>query len=59
MLGQEAGLLRPPVALQGFDGLADGPVQGAPALPQEALVGDVLDQGMLELVGGAGGSPRW
>jgi hypothetical protein len=30
--------------------LTDGPVQGASALPQEALIGDVLDQGVLELI---------
>src|SRR5262249_45320902 len=50
MVGQDGGLLARPLALQGFDGLADGPVQGTPALPQEGLIGDVLDQGMLKLI---------
>jgi hypothetical protein len=37
-----------PVLVQGFDGLPNGPVQGLASLPQETMVGDILDYGVLE-----------
>ena len=57
MVGQDSCLLCHPLALQGFDGLANSPVQGASTLPQETLVGDILDQGVLELVCSTGRQP--
>jgi len=47
-------VLLQPVLVQGFDGLSHRPVQGFAALQQETVVGDVLDDGVPENVGGLG-----
>ena len=44
-------MLLQPVLVQFFDGLPHGSMQGLAALYQEAVVGDILDHGVLEDIG--------
>jgi hypothetical protein len=44
-------MLFQPVLVQVLDGLPHGPVQGLAALYQEAIIGDILDHGVLEDIG--------
>ena len=45
-------MLFQPVLVQFFDGFSHSPMQGLAALQQEAIVGDILDHGVFEDVGG-------
>ena len=44
-------VLLQPILVQLLDGLPNGPVQGPTSLHQEAIVGDILDHGVLKDVG--------
>jgi hypothetical protein len=52
VMGQLRIMLLQPVLVQVFDGLSHGPVQGLAALHQQTVIGDILDHGVLEGVGG-------
>jgi hypothetical protein len=51
MVGEPFDLFCEPVRVQTFDGLQDPAMQGAPALLEEAAVGDLVGEAVLEGVG--------
>ena len=57
MVGENPGMFPMLLGLERLDSLGNGAVQRLPPAPQEALIGHILDQGMLEPIRGVGDVP--